>query len=73
LLAGARAGDQAAFADLLQPWILPAANFAYGLLQDRQEAEDAVQEAALKAWRKLQSVRAGAPFGPGSWASPSNC
>jgi len=64
LIDGARAGDQAAFADLLQPWILPAASFAYGLLQDRQEAEDAVQEAALKAWRKLRSLRSGSPFGP---------
>jgi RNA polymerase sigma-70 factor (ECF subfamily) len=64
LMDGARAGDQAAFADLLQPWILPAANFAHGLLQDRQEAEDAVQEAALKAWRKLRTLRPGAPFGP---------
>jgi RNA polymerase sigma factor (sigma-70 family) len=61
---GARAGDQAAFAELLGPWILPAANFAYGLLHDRQEAEDAVQEAALKAWRKLHTLRRGAPFGP---------
>ncbi len=49
LMAAARSGDQGAFADLLRPWILPAANFAYGLLHDRQEAEDAVQEAALKA------------------------
>lgn len=64
LLDGAREGDEIAFADLLRPWIVPAANFAHGLLQDRQEAEDAVQEAAIKAWRNLRSLRPGAPFGP---------
>ena len=34
------------------------------MLHDRQEAEDAVQEAALKAWRKLDRLREGSPFGP---------
>jgi RNA polymerase sigma-70 factor (ECF subfamily) len=37
---------------------------AYGLLQDRSAAEDTVQEAALKAWRKLHQLRRGALFGP---------
>jgi RNA polymerase sigma factor (sigma-70 family) len=64
LVEGAQAGDQAAFEDLLRPWVAPAANFAFTLLGDRQEAEDAVQEAALRAWRKLDGLRAGAPFGP---------
>jgi RNA polymerase sigma-70 factor (ECF subfamily) len=64
LVAGARAGDPIAFEDLLRPWITPAATFAFNMLHDRQEAEDAVQEAALKAWRKLDRLREGAPFGP---------
>jgi DNA-directed RNA polymerase specialized sigma24 family protein len=47
----ARAGDKRAFEELLQPLIAPAARFAFGMVQDREEAEDVVQEAGLKAWR----------------------
>jgi RNA polymerase sigma-70 factor (ECF subfamily) len=34
------------------------------MLQNRAEAEDVVQEAAVKAWRRLGNLRAGADFGP---------
>jgi RNA polymerase sigma-70 factor (ECF subfamily) len=34
------------------------------MLQDRTEAEDVVQEAALKAWRRLDNIRAGSDFRP---------
>jgi RNA polymerase sigma-70 factor (ECF subfamily) len=34
------------------------------MLQDRTEAEDVVQEAAVKAWRKLGTFRLGADFKP---------
>lgn len=64
LIARARAGDKAAFEDLLRPVIVPAARFAYGMLHDRAAAEDVVQEAALKAWRRLGNVREGADFAP---------
>ena len=42
----------------------PAAHFAFGMVQNREEAEDVVQEAGLKAWRRLGNLRSGAPFGP---------
>jgi RNA polymerase sigma-70 factor (ECF subfamily) len=60
----ARAGDKRAFEELLQPLMAPAARFAFGMVQDREEAEDVVQEAGLKAWRRLRNLREGAPFGP---------
>lgn len=55
----ARAGDGAAFADLLRPEYRTALRLAGGLLQDASDAEDAVQEAAFKAWRKLANLREG--------------
>lgn len=60
----ARAGDRRAFEELLRPLIGPAARFALGMVQDRDEAEDVIQEAGLKAWRRLDNLRPGAPFGP---------
>lgn len=60
----ARAGDRRAFEELLRPLIGPAARFAFGMVQDRDEAEDVIQEASLKAWRRLGTLRPGAPFGP---------
>jgi RNA polymerase sigma-70 factor (ECF subfamily) len=64
LISRARAGDDLAFAALLEPLIGPSGRLAYGMLQDRNEAEDVVQEAALKAWRKLNNLRGGSSFRP---------
>jgi RNA polymerase sigma-70 factor (ECF subfamily) len=64
LISRAAAGDKAAFEDLLRPVIVPAARLAYGMLQDRAEAEDVVQESAVRAWRKLGNLRPGADFKP---------
>jgi len=64
LISRAAAGDKPAFEDLLRPVIVPAARLAYGMLQDRAEAEDVVQESAVKAWRKLGNLRPGADFKP---------
>ena len=60
----ARRGDQEAFAALLEPLLTPAFRLAVGMLQDRQLAEDAVQEAALKACQKLTQLREGSPMQP---------
>src|SRR5260370_41576486 len=57
LLGQARAGDRDAFDALLGPLIDPAFRLAHGLLHDRAGAEDAVQEAAVRAWRHLGNVR----------------
>jgi RNA polymerase sigma-70 factor (ECF subfamily) len=64
LVRSARAGDRAAFADLLQPEYRTALRLAGGLLQDVDEAEDAVQEAAFTAWRRIGNLREGSSLRP---------
>ena len=64
LIQAAGAGDGSAFADLLRPQYQTAFRVAYGLLHDIDEAEDAVQEAAFKAWRRLGNLREGSSLRP---------
>src|ERR1700682_1000216 len=64
LVARARAGDASAFERLLEPAVRPATRLAFAMLQDRPEAEDAFQESALRAWRRLQNLREGSRFQP---------
>jgi RNA polymerase sigma-70 factor, ECF subfamily len=64
LIRAAREGDGSAFAELLRPQYQAAFRVAYGLLHDIDEAEDAVQEAAFKAWRRLGNVREGSSLRP---------
>jgi RNA polymerase sigma-70 factor (ECF subfamily) len=61
----AKAGDEVAFERLLRPLIDPAYRFACVMLNDPDEAEDVVQEAAVKAWRKLDQLREG--YDPQPW------
>jgi RNA polymerase sigma-70 factor, ECF subfamily len=60
----AGAGDGPAFAELLAPVLDPAFRLAMTMLNDRSAAEDAVQEAALKSWRKLDRFRPGTELRP---------
>jgi RNA polymerase sigma-70 factor (ECF subfamily) len=60
----ARGDDEVAFTALLQPILEPGYRLACAMLHDPQAAEDAVQEAALKAWRKLDRLREGAEIRP---------
>jgi RNA polymerase sigma factor (sigma-70 family) len=64
LVARAKAGDAAAYEQLLEPAVRPATHLAFAMLQDRSEAEDAFQESALRAWRRLQNLREGSRFQP---------
>jgi RNA polymerase sigma-70 factor (ECF subfamily) len=57
MLALAAAGDAHAFATLIEPLLNPAYRLAAVMLADRSAAEDAVQEASVKAWRKLGQLR----------------
>ena len=57
LVERARSGDLGAFEALIAPLIEPACQLAYAILHDWQEAEDAAQEAALKAWRAVGRLR----------------
>src|SRR5437899_8891576 len=56
-LARATEGDAHSFATLLEPLLDPAYRLAAVMLGDRSAAEDAVQEASIKAWRKLRQPR----------------
>jgi RNA polymerase sigma-70 factor, ECF subfamily len=60
----ARAGDAFAFGELLAPVLDQGFRLAMTMLKDRNAAEDAVQEAALKSWRKLDRFRYGADLRP---------
>jgi DNA-directed RNA polymerase specialized sigma24 family protein len=42
---------------LIEPLLDPAYRLAAVVLSDRSAAEDAVQEASIKAWRKLRQLR----------------
>jgi RNA polymerase sigma-70 factor, ECF subfamily len=57
VLANAAKGDPNSFASLIEPLLDPAYRLAAVMLNDRSAAEDAVQEASVKAWRKLRQVR----------------
>jgi RNA polymerase sigma-70 factor, ECF subfamily len=57
LITRARTGDRHAFDDLVGPLVNPAFRLAYWMLRDREAAEDAVQEAAVRAWRKLGNLK----------------
>jgi RNA polymerase sigma-70 factor (ECF subfamily) len=59
-----KAGDRVAYEQLLEPAVRPATKLAFAMLHDRSEAEDAFQESALRAWRRLQNLREGSPFQP---------
>jgi len=68
----ARAGDRAAFESLLTTLLGPAYRLALGILLRPAEAEDAVQEAAFRAWRKIRNVHPGADFRPWFFAIVAN-
>jgi RNA polymerase sigma-70 factor (ECF subfamily) len=57
LLDRARQGDQRAFEEILRPLIEPAYRLAFAMLREREAAEDAVQEMALKGWRHRSRIR----------------
>jgi len=59
LLEQARSGNRDAFDLLVGPLIEPGYRLAFGILHDREAAEDAVQEATFKAWTRLENVRPG--------------
>src|ERR1700756_4802118 len=50
-------GDREAFEMIIRTQSRPLFAIAYGILQNREEAEDAVQDALIKAWRSRWRVR----------------
>lgn len=57
-----RNGDTEAFSCLAQLYERKMLNFAFRILRDPHEAEDAVQEALLKAYRKIDTFSEDASF-----------
>ena len=64
LITRAAGGDRAAYEVLLGRCVRPATRLAFAMLHDRSSAEDAFQEAALRAWRRLGNLRPGSLFRP---------
>ena len=64
LVSRAQRGDPAAFGALVVAYQEVAFRTAYLVLGDAAEAEDAAQEAFVKAYRALDRFRPGAPFRP---------
>ncbi|HVS84836.1 MAG TPA: RNA polymerase sigma factor [Gaiellaceae bacterium] len=52
------------FAELVRPHLEVSFRVAYVITRDAAEAEDAVQDALVKAWRALGRFREGEPFRP---------
>lgn len=62
LVEAAKAGDEAAFRALVEPLSRELSAYAYRMLGGYQDAEDALQETRLKAWRHLGSYEPSATF-----------
>jgi RNA polymerase sigma factor (sigma-70 family) len=60
----AKQGDESAFEILLEPLLAPGYRLACAILHDHHAAEDAVQEAAFKAWLKVSQLREGSEMRP---------
>jgi RNA polymerase sigma factor (sigma-70 family) len=61
---GVREGDATAFEAALGPLLDQALRLATAMLHDPAAAQDAVQEASIKAWRKIDQLRAGSEMRP---------
>jgi RNA polymerase sigma-70 factor (ECF subfamily) len=64
LIASAKAGDQSAYRQLLERHQAVAFRAAYLITGSAAEAEDATQDASVKAWLALRRFRQEAPFRP---------
>lgn len=67
LLRAAQKGNKAAFEKLITPHLSKLYNLAYHLVQHRDDAADAVQDTAIKAFRSLGGFREEADLG--TWLS----
>jgi RNA polymerase sigma-70 factor (ECF subfamily) len=61
-LAAVRAGDQAAFARLIEPYRRELLVHSYRMLGSLEDAEDILQETLLRAWRRLPTFEGRAPL-----------
>jgi len=68
-----RSTTPADFEQRLKPLLSPAAAYAYAILHDRTDAEDAVQDAAMKGYLALGSYDPSRPFKGWWFAVLRNC
>jgi RNA polymerase sigma-70 factor (ECF subfamily) len=61
-LAAARAGDEAAFAALVEPYRCELQAHCYRMLGSYEDSEDLVQETFLRAWRNRRSFQGRSTF-----------
>src|SRR6266508_2719362 len=64
LLEAARGGDEDAFGHLIEPFRGPLHAHCYRMLGSLHDAEDALQEVLLRAWRGLQGFDHRRPLRP---------
>jgi RNA polymerase sigma-70 factor (ECF subfamily) len=64
LVQEALGGDQQAFVLLIEPLLPGAYRLAFGMLRSESDAQDAVQEAALNAWRHFGRFHSGSDLRP---------
>ena len=62
LVEEAKAGDLGAFRELVEKYQQRALNVAYGLTRNKDDSEDLVQEAFLKAFKSLKSFKSQSSF-----------
>ncbi|MBN1310299.1 MAG: sigma-70 family RNA polymerase sigma factor [Anaerolineae bacterium] len=62
LIADILAGDQESFAELVETYQRSVYNLTYRMLGDAREAEDAAQEAFLRAYQHLERYDTSRPF-----------
>jgi RNA polymerase sigma-70 factor, ECF subfamily len=66
-------GDIGAYERELRPLLGQAAGYALSLLRNKQDAEDAVQQAALRAWERIDQYQTSRPFKGWWFAILKNC
>ena len=65
--------DSNAYARLLAPLLGPASAYARLLMRNTADAQDAVQQAALRGWERIQQYDAARPFKGWWFAILRNC
>jgi RNA polymerase sigma-70 factor (ECF subfamily) len=65
--------DAKGYANRLQPLLVQAAAYARSLLRNRDDAQDAVQQAALRGWERIHQYDRARPFKGWWFAILRNC
>src|SRR5688572_14290874 len=73
LVDAARAGDRAAFDDLVRATYVDTLRLALRLTADEEDARDVVQDTYLRAYRGLRSFRGDARFTTWLYRITANC